>query len=129
MKPTNTLPEQLLALGLDELGLTYRTQARGLPGTPDVAFDLERLAVFVHGCYWHRHAGCVGSRTPTKDTLAWLTRFRLMVERDQAVASDLLALGWSVYVAWECEIRRDHDLAAQGVAAALTWACRPALPM
>lgn len=119
MKSSNTLPEQLLELGLEALDLTFRTQARGLPGTPDIAFDHERLAVFVHGCYWHRHDGCDRARTPTRDTLVWLDRFRGIVARDQQVTASLGALGWSVFVVWECEIRRDHDVAAARVASVL----------
>lgn len=107
MKSRNTWPERQLQGGLDEARVRYRTHASELPGTPDVVLDAHRIAVFVHGCHWHRHLGCTGARVPRSNTLDWLARFQSTVLNDQAVARALRDQGWWVYVAWECALRQD----------------------
>ena len=89
MRSTNTMPERLLAKALSDRGLAFVTHERGLPGTPDLVFQNDRLAVFVHGCYWHRHHGCDRARLPKTDTVGWLKRFAKTVDHDQVVASRL----------------------------------------
>lgn len=106
MRSKNTFPEILLADAFDELNLTYTTHDRALPGTPDIVFAEQRMVVFVHGCYWHRHANCPRATHPKNDQKAWVSRFEEMVRHDQQNIQMLRADGWWVYVAWECDILR-----------------------
>jgi len=119
-KSTNTLPELNLQRYLVYRGLTFSTHDKDLPGTPDIVFSNERMAVFVHGCYWHRHHRCSGARLPNTNTETWLNRFSANVARDQKVSAHLRADGWWVFVVWECEINADPDGAAVRVARALS---------
>lgn len=64
-----------------------------------------RTAIFVHGCFWHRHAGCKVATTPKSNTDFWLRKFGRNVERDQEHSTELQRLGWNVMVVWECEVR------------------------
>lgn len=116
MKSKDTLPEVLLADAFDELGHEYTRHDRDLPGTPDIVFREERMVVFVHGCYWHRHANCDRTTHPKNDRRAWVARFEQMVRRDQQNMDALRSEGWWVYVAWECDILRRPATVATDVA-------------
>lgn len=100
----DTKPELLLRRSLHALGLRYRLGGTGLPGRPDLVFPRHRAAVFVHGCFWHRHPGCKVATTPKSNTSFWTDKFARNVERDGEVALQLVALGWRVFIAWECQI-------------------------
>lgn len=107
----NTRPEILLRTALRERGMGYRLHSRDLPGRPDVVMRGARLAIFVHGCFWHRHPGCPRSTTPKTRTEFWDAKFRANVTRDRRQTDALLRAGWSVGVVWECEIMSKDDLA------------------
>ncbi|HYI83822.1 MAG TPA: very short patch repair endonuclease [Acetobacteraceae bacterium] len=100
----NTKPERVVRRGLWAAGLRYRLHARSLPGKPDLVFPRARLAIFIHGCFWHRHEGCRGTRTPKTNVDFWKAKFSANVRRDQRVMEELEALGWRTVVIWECEI-------------------------
>lgn len=105
----NTGPEVALRRALRELGSRgYRLSPRYVPGRPDITFAGNGLAVFVHGCFWHRH-GCkkAGRELPKSHRKYWGTKFKLNVERDDRKVKSLEALGWQVLTVWECEIERD----------------------
>lgn len=104
MKSRNTKPEILIRKSLTELGISYRLHRRDLPGTPDIVFSRYRLAVFVHGCYWHRHAGCSLAKTNRQVSLEWVDKFNSIVKRDLIVKERIRQLNWRIYVAWECKI-------------------------
>lgn len=104
MRPKDTGPELELRKALRHLGLRYRLHRRDLPGTPDIVFGPEKLAVFVHGCYWHRHAKCVGSRLRADVSPTWAQRFNGVVSRDELVQRELVKAGWAFLVCWECDI-------------------------
>ena len=87
------------------MGLRFRLHRRALPGSPDVVFPRWRIALFVHGCFWHRHEGCVLAATPKTRPEFWSAKFSANEKRDSRVTSDLLRLGWEVEVIWECETR------------------------
>lgn len=99
----DTAPELQLRRALWRRGLRYRLHARDLPGTPDVVFRAARVAVFVHGCFWHRHAGCRRTSTPKTNVAFWTAKFATNVQRDARNLADLRAAGWTPYVVWECE--------------------------
>lgn len=100
-------------------GLNFKTHDKLLPGSPDVVFWEEQMAVFIHGCYWHRHHRCHLARWPTTNLGEWLDRFAVNVRRDQDVAQKLKAQGWWVYIAWECEIHAGADRVARDIKEAL----------
>lgn len=108
-RPRNTGPELALRRSLWAMGLRgYRLTPKGVPGRPDVAFVKARVAVFVHGCFWHRH-GCskAKSELPKANRGYWETKFRLNVERDSRKVQTLESEGWHVLTIWECEIDAD----------------------
>lgn len=99
----DTKPEHAVRRAAHSLGYRFRLHRRDLPGTPDLTFPRLRKAVFVHGCFWHRHAGCSRTTTPKTRAAYWRDKFQQNVERDRRNAAALRALGWEVLVVWECE--------------------------
>ena len=92
-------------------GMRYRKNLRGLPGTPDLVFTARRLAVFVHGCFWHRHPGCRYATTPKTNTAFWAEKFAANVARDHRKVEELGDLGWRCLIVWGCETRDAASLA------------------
>jgi DNA mismatch endonuclease (patch repair protein) len=106
-----TRPEHLVRSFLASAGLRFRTNNRDLPGSPDIANRRKKWAVFVHGCYWHHHAGCHRATVPTRNRPFWLAKFRANRRRDRRVVSELEARGFAVAVVWECEMAKPGVLA------------------
>lgn len=104
----NTAPELLLRKALHRLGYRYRLHIRSLPGTPDIVFPGSRVAVFVHGCFWHRHSGCKRASTPLSNRRFWEDKFAANVVRDRRNEEELATAGWTVVVVWQCQI--EHSL-------------------
>ncbi|MCC4598004.1 DNA mismatch endonuclease Vsr [Xanthomonas campestris pv. phormiicola] len=100
----DTKPELTLRKAVHRLGLRYRLHGTRLPGKPDLVFRRYKTVVFVHGCFWHRHAGCSIATTPKSNTAFWLEKFGKNTDRDKRVAAQLEEQGWRVLVAWECEL-------------------------
>ncbi|HTW87072.1 MAG TPA: very short patch repair endonuclease [Candidatus Binataceae bacterium] len=91
------------------LGYRFRVHRRDLPGTPDLVFPSRRVALFVNGCFWHRHEGCRRAATPKTRTAYWEDKFHRTLQRDRRVNTALAVLGWRAEVIWECETNdRDH---------------------
>ena len=105
----DTKPELFVRRALHALGYRFRTHVGGLPGRPDIVFSKRRKAVFVHGCFWHRH-GCGKTYTPKSRKQFWQTKFAANVARDKCVQERLAHDGWRIFVAWECEIEADDTL-------------------
>lgn len=99
----NTEPELVVRRIAHKLGLRFRLHRRDLPGRPDLVFPRYRLALFVHGCFWHRHAGCRYAYTPKSRTSFWTEKFATNVARDERNEGLLQELGWRILVIWECE--------------------------
>lgn len=87
------------------MGFRFRLYRRDLPGTPDLVFPKYRLAVFVHGCFWHRHSGCRYAYSPKSRVEFWTKKFKQNMARDSRKQNALRDLGWRVSVIWECETR------------------------
>jgi len=104
VRQRNTTPEITVRSALHRLGFRYQIHVGKLPGTPDIVFSRKKLAVFVHGCFWHRH-GCRLTTNPKTRHDFWAEKFRRNQERDSAVRAELEALGWAVYEVWECETK------------------------
>ena len=90
-------------------GYRFRLHGRGLPGKPDIVFKKRKRAVFVHGCFWHRH-GCKRTTHPKSRQDYWQDKFAKNVARDRRNAALLADDGWDVFVAWECEVDSDETL-------------------
>jgi len=107
----NTKPELALRRSLHALGLRYRLHAKGIPGKPDIVLPKHRAVIFVHGCFWHRHAGCRYATVPATRPEFWATKFDANVMRDAGVQSALRETGWRVGTVWECALRTDTSIA------------------
>ena len=105
IKGKDTRPELIVRRGLHARGLRFRLHRRDLPGRPDLVFSSRRVALFVHGCFWHAHAGCRFYKLPQTNQNRWRTKLEGNRARDQRDQEALCALGWRVIVVWECEIR------------------------
>jgi DNA mismatch endonuclease (patch repair protein) len=107
IRAKNTQPEMKVRKLLRAMGYRYRLHLAALPGSPDIVFVGRRKALFVHGCFWHRHAdpACRLSRLPKSRLDFWAPKLEKNVIRDAAVRAELSQLGWGVLVIWECELR------------------------
>lgn len=85
------------------LGLPYRRNVKTLPGSPDLANKSKRWAIFVNGCYWHHHTGCVRATIPARNNTFWVDKFRANRKRDARKIRELRGLGYRVVLVWECE--------------------------
>lgn len=101
----DTSPEMIVRSALHRAGYRYRLHVKALPGRPDIVFAGRKVAVFVHGCFWHRHAGCRAASSPSTRTEFWNAKFERNVERDARNMSALSDAGWRTYVVWECETK------------------------
>ncbi|WP_441005677.1 very short patch repair endonuclease [Rhizobium sp. WSM4643] len=111
----NTLPEVKVRKILHGLGYRYRIHRRDLPGSPDIVFPTRRKAIFVHGCFWHRHADCSKATSPKTRVEFWREKFAKNVERDKRKERELRELGWEVETIWECETKDMEGLARRVV--------------
>ena len=105
----NTKPERLVRSGLHAAGFRFRLHRRGMPGRPDLVLPRWHVAVFVHGCFWHGHAGCPYFRVPKTRTVFWTDKISRNSKRDRAVEAALRQLGWRVATVWECALRHDAN--------------------
>jgi DNA mismatch endonuclease (patch repair protein) len=108
----DTAPEMRVRRYLHGAGLRFRVNVARLPGRPDVVLPRVRMAVFVHGCFWHRHAGCRLAAEPATRSDFWAAKFDANVKRDRRVVESLRADGWKVRTIWECESRDEEVLDA-----------------
>lgn len=111
IKSRDTGPEHAVRRVAHRLGYRFRLHRRDLPGSPDLIFPKYRLAVFVHGCFWHRH-DCKNSVVPKSRSEFWIEKFKRNCERDRLAERELIALGWQVSTIWECETRSEEKIAA-----------------
>ncbi len=109
VKSRNTRPELKVRTLLHHLGYRFRLQRTDLPGSPDLVLPKYRTALFVHGCFWHRHPGCPRATMPSASKDYWIKKFTRNTARDVKVQQALRRAGWRVVVVWECELR-DQEL-------------------
>lgn len=110
IRQVGTKPELVVRKLITSLGYRYRVNNRDLPGSPDLANRSRRWAVFVHGCYWHRHPNCRLATTPKRNRDFWQAKFERNVERDTQAAEALRERGFDVITVWECEARDERRL-------------------
>lgn len=112
VRQRHTKPELNLRQALHRVGLRYRLHRKDLPGTPDIVFVRSRLAVFVNGCFWHRHPDCPKATMPKLRANFWRDKFERNVARDLRAQAQLRAMRWKVVVVWECQVK-SSDLASK----------------
>jgi DNA mismatch endonuclease (patch repair protein) len=110
VRQKGTAPEQVVQEMLTRLGHGYSTNVRGIPGSPDIVASDHSRAIFVHGCFWHRHPGCRASSTPTQNADFWQDKFATNVRRDRRNARELRKLGYRVMTVWECQTKSEAKL-------------------
>jgi DNA mismatch endonuclease (patch repair protein) len=103
-KSKNTRPEMLIQDQLRKWSIQFDCHAIDLPGTPDIIFRNDKIAVLIHGCFWHQHGNCEISRDASKMNSAWKMKFIKSSKYDLTVISDLQSINWKVLILWECEI-------------------------
>lgn len=105
VKSRDTSPELALRRMLRTAGIGYRLGGLGLPGKPDVVMQGRRIALFVHGCFWHGHDCARGAREPKSNADYWRNKISRNRERDARNQTALTHDGWRVLTVWECEMR------------------------
>lgn len=102
----NTKPEIYLRKLLFARGYRYGVNSKSVPGHPDMYMKKYNTAVFVHGCFWHRHEGCKYAYMPKSRVEFWLKKFEANVKRDELVRKELASKKIKVLIVWECTIKR-----------------------
>ena len=105
VKGKDTAPELQVRRLIWSLGGRYRLHRKDLPGKPDIVLPGRRLAIFVHGCFWHGHDCARGARVPKANRDYWLEKVGRNRSRDIASRAALEAGGWRVEAVWECELK------------------------
>lgn len=100
-----TRPEETVAAALRAARVRISRNVDNLPGKPDFLIREARVAVFVHGCFWHGHACRRGARMPKTNTKYWREKIGRNVRRDARVKRELRKLGYAVYTIWECRLK------------------------
>jgi DNA mismatch endonuclease (patch repair protein) len=113
VRSSNTGPELRVRKAAHLLGYRFRLQRKDLPGTPDLVFPARRIALFVHGCFWHRHEGCRRTTTPQTRRKFWTEKFSANLTRDAKARAALNGLGWTAVVIWQCEAEKKYGLEAR----------------
>lgn len=103
--PKDSRAELTIRQLLHRRGYRFRLHRRDLPGSPDIVLPRRRKAIFLHGCFWHRHPGCRRASDPKSRREYWLPKFERTVARDARNVIELESLGWDVLIVWECETR------------------------
>lgn len=112
IRDKDTKPELALRRALHARGFRFRLHSKKVHGRPDLVLPKHRTAVFVHGCFWHRHEGCRFATTPSTREKFWQKKFEANVARDDAVRLKLLEDGWRVATVWECALRKPNQVNA-----------------
>jgi DNA mismatch endonuclease, patch repair protein len=110
VKGRDTSPEMKVRKALTRLGARYRLHRKDLPGNPDIVLPGRRLALFVHGCFWHGHDCARGARVPKQNRDYWTAKVARNVARDARSHAALTEAGWGVETIWECELKDDAAL-------------------
>jgi DNA mismatch endonuclease (patch repair protein) len=103
VRSKNTKPERVVRKVAHRLGFRFRLHRSDLPGNPDMAFPGLRCAIFVHGCFWHRHQNCRRASMPVTRAEYWTKKFNATISRDRRAVESLTQAGWRTLIIWECE--------------------------
>lgn len=106
----DTVPEKRVRSIIHRLGFRFTLRDQKLPGRPDIVLKSRKTAIFVHGCFWHRHKGCKNAVLPKTRAEFWLAKLSSNVARDRENSIALKRQGWRVLTVWECEIENELQL-------------------
>ncbi len=121
IKWKDTQPELAIRRGLHARGFRFRLHARDVPGKPDLVLPRFRAAIFVNGCFWHRH-DCHLFKLPSTRPEFWSQKIERNVTRDRIVRAQLAENGWRFLVVWECTLKGRTRLGIEDVIARIeTW--------
>lgn len=110
IRSKDTKIELMVRRYLFALGYRYRVNYKALPGKPDIVFTKKKIAIFIHGCYWHGHnCGSRYAHASQSNKAYWGPKIQRTQQRDQEHIAQLEADGWKVIVLWECQIKNDFD--------------------
>lgn len=110
IKSKNTSIELLVRRRLFAMGYRYRVNYKELPGKPDIVFTKKKIAIFIHGCYWHGHdCGSRYAHSSRSNRAYWGPKIERTKQRDLKHIQALEADGWKVIVLWECQIKTDLE--------------------
>jgi len=109
IRSNNTLPEIYIRKALWQMGYRYRLHYKLLPGKPDIVITKQKIVVFVHGCFWHRHENCIEASRPKTNSEYWETKINKNMERDKRNQNEIKKLGWKIIIIWECMVKNDTD--------------------
>jgi DNA mismatch endonuclease (patch repair protein) len=104
VRSSGTKPEGTVQVALRQAGYRIKRQALHLDGSPDFYLPREKVAVFVHGCFWHQHAGCRKARRPASNQAFWNAKLDKNIARDRRTLRNLRRRGISCVVVWECQL-------------------------
>lgn len=104
----NTHPELTLRASLHAEGFRFRLHDKRLPGRPDIVLPKWKVAIQVHGCFWHRHEGCRFATIPSTRKEFWQSKFAENIVRDQRNLELLQNAGWRTAIVWECWLRKKN---------------------
>jgi len=114
VRGSDTKPELIIRRGLHARGLRFRLHRRDLPGCPDIVLPTKKVALFVHGCFWHGH-DCRLFKTPATRPDFWRGKIAANRLRDTAAVEALGGLGWRVGIVWECALRNAGRLSPENL--------------
>ena len=100
----DTRPELAIRRALHAKGFRFRLHASDIPGKPDLVLPKFHAAIFVNGCFWHRH-DCHLFRMPSTRTEFWSEKIERNVRRDELVREQLQDAGWRFLIVWECALK------------------------
>ena len=110
IKGKNTKPELMLRKALSNSNIRgYRVHWKKVIGNPDIAFVSKKIAIFVHGCFWHRCPHC-HPHVPRSHSSYWQEKFSKNVQRDKRYQEQLKKMGWKTIIIWECESKKDINI-------------------
>lgn len=110
IKSKDTKPEIILRKALFRDGLRYRKHRKDLPGKPDISIEKYKIIIDVRGCFWHGHENCPDGHTPNSNSEFWINKLKSNKSRDEKNLDKLINLGYTVFLFWECEIKRKSTL-------------------
>ncbi|MBN1621447.1 MAG: DNA mismatch endonuclease Vsr [Endomicrobiales bacterium] len=113
IRSKDTKPEKAVRSLLHKLGYRFRIHNRKLPGNPDIILKQFKTAIFVHGCFWHRHKGCKYAYTPKSRIQFWNKKFSDNLKRHREVTTELKKMGWNIIIIWECQTKNIFKLQLQ----------------
>lgn len=120
IRSKNTKPEVITRKALHKLGYRFKLDSKIEKIKPDIVLRRYKVAVFVHGCYWHQHEGCKLAYSDRNYSEKWLKKFSDNKARDKRVTKQLLEQGWRVAIVWEC-ITRNEDAFIKMIAKLDKW--------